>query len=75
MENRLVEGPNGKALKNMENWGIHPNQKLGRMADALCEIQSSKNKTKLSEMMFLFVFMESESILVYYYIVSLDNCT
>jgi len=75
MENHLVEGPNGKALKNMENWLIHPNQKLGRMADTLCEIQSAKNKTKLSEMMFLFVFMESESILVYYYIVSLDNCS
>lgn len=45
------------------------------MADALYEIQSAKNKTKLSEMMFLFVFMESESILVYYYIVSLDNCS
>lgn len=44
MENRLVEGPNGKALKNMENWLIHPYQKLGRMADALCEIKVTKTK-------------------------------
>lgn len=31
------------------------------MADALREIQSAKNKTKLSDMMFLFVFMDSEA--------------
>lgn len=43
-KNRLVERPNGKALKNMENWLIHPNQKLGRMADALCEIKVPKTK-------------------------------
>lgn len=44
MENRLIERSNGKALKNMENWLIHPNQKLGRMADALCEIKVPKTK-------------------------------
>ena len=64
-----------KGLKKYGKLATSSCQKLGKMADALCEIQSAKNKTKLSEMMFLFVFMESESILVYYYIVPLDNCS